>query len=212
VRLSGRTPTSSRFLALAVVFALGASGCARDGRDLAEAQDWQTTTTRPLPPTSAPPQELGVDGLELLSSDFAPGDPTPIDATCAGQNVSPALTWSGVPDDAGELAVALIDQTNPDDPLLLWLMVGIEPSVSGLDSSQLPTGGREVLNDYGQPGWGNPCLETIANGTRDLQFRLYVLDIPSGVQAGAPGNEAWDIITASAVDSATLLMRIEAAV
>ncbi len=188
------------------------AACSSDGRDLAEAQDWQTTTTRPLPPTSAPPQLNGVDGLTLSSPDFEPADTAPIDATCAGQNVAPALAWSGVPADAGELAIALSDQTDPSQPLLLWMIVGIDPSSTGIAANSLPSGSSEVLNDYGQPGWGNPCLETIADGTRDLQFRLYVLDTPSGVRSGAPGNEAWDTITASAVDSASLLMRIEASV
>lgn len=188
-----------------------AAGCARDGRDLAEPQDWQTTTTRPPPPTSAPPQLAGLTGVELSSPDFAPGDPAPIDQTCAGANRPPQLTWSDVPGDANELAVTLSDQTDPTNPLLLWLVAGIDPATTGVDGALLPAGVVTALNDYGQSGWGNPCLETLKEGVLDLQFRLYVLNTPSGIAENAPGNEAWDTLAAAAVDSSSVLMRIDAA-
>ena len=187
-----------------------ASSCANDGRDLQDARDWQTTTTRPPPPTSALPQEISPTGLTLSSPDFEPGADAPQRTRCTGDNRFPNLEWSGVPDTASELAVTLSDQTDPTAPLLLWMMGGIDPSATSLDSGFLPVGGYETLNDYGQPGWGSPCLEAVGAGQRDLQFRLYVLDVPSGLSANAPGNEAWDTITASATDSATLLMRIDA--
>lgn len=195
---------------IAAAVVLGA--CSGDGRDLAEAQDWQTTTTRPPPPTSAPASEVSAGGVELSSPEFEPGAPAPLDVTCAGANRSPALDWTGVPADIGEMAVALIDQTDPENPLLLWLITGIEPGEDGLVAGQVPGTAVETLNDYGQPGWGNPCLESANNGLRDLQFRLYLLDTPAGIKASAPGNEAWDIVVASAIDSASVLMRIEAAV
>lgn len=189
-----------------------AGACSSDGRDLAEAQDWQTTTTRPPPPTSAPAREVSTSGVELTSPEFEPGAPAPTDVTCAGANRSPALEWTPVPPDIGELALALIDQTEPDKPLLLWLITGIDPSMTSLAPGDVPDPAVETLNDYGQPGWGNPCLESANNGLRDLQFRLYLLDTPAGIQALAPGNEAWDIVVASAVDSASLLMSIEGAI
>lgn len=188
------------------------TACSGDGRDLAEAQDWQTTTTRPPPPTSALSSEVSTSGVELSSPEFEPGAPAPADVTCAGANRSPALEWTPVSPDIGELAIALIDQTEPESPLLLWLVTGIEPEVSSLAPGDVPEPAVETLNDYGQPGWGNPCLESANNGLRDLQFRLYLLDTPAGIQALAPGNEAWDIVVASAVDSASLLMRIEGSV
>lgn len=190
---------------------LSAGACSDDGRQLAEPQEWQTTTTRPLPPTSAPDQELSASGVVLSSPDFAAGAMAPVDATCSGANRSPGLAWSSPEATIGELALALIDQTDPESPVLLWLVAGIEPSVTELAPGEVPTGAVETLNDYGQPGWGNPCLETISDGLRDLQFRLYLLDTPAGIQAGAAGNEAWDVVSASATDSASILMRVDAA-
>ncbi|MCP4226755.1 MAG: hypothetical protein GY773_25725 [Actinomycetia bacterium] len=194
---------------LLVLIVLLAS-CANDGRTLAPPQPDQTTTTRPPPPTSAPNNEVSESGLTLSSPDFEPGSQAPLDTTCAGLNVFPNLEWSEVDPAAAELAVALIDQTDPEEALLLWLMAGISPQEAGLTAGQAPAGGFETLNDYGSQGYGSPCLESTGEGERDLQFRLYVLNEPSGVGAGAAGNEAWNTVATRSIDTASVLMRITA--
>lgn len=148
--------------------------------------------------------------MTLSSPDFDPGTETPLDAMCAGSNVFPTLEIANVPVGTAELGVTLSDQTDPTKPVLLWLMGGISADRSTLDSGVLPAGAYETLNDYGQYGWGNPCLENLSLGRRDLQFRLYAMTTPADIAAGDPGNEAWDTLSASAYDNATLLMTIEA--
>lgn len=201
-----------RFGLIIAAFLLVATACAADGRELAEPQDWQTTTTRPLPPTSAPPQFVGESGLELTSPDFEPGGDLPRVARCDGDNRFPALGWTAVDPALGaqELAITLSDQTDPEAPLLLWLMAGIDPAATLVPSGTFPNEGAfETLNDYGQQGFGNPCLESFENGRRDLQFRLYVLATPSGLESGSPGNTSWDEVSARAVDTASLLARVD---
>ena len=206
---AGLRPITLTVVAFAV--ALFAAGCASDGRELAEPSPGQTTTTRPPPPTSAPDSEDSPSGLSLMSPDFEPGDLAPINTTCAGDNKFPNLVWAGVPSSATELAISMSDQTDPEEPLLLWLMAGISPSTAGLDSGFAPPGAFETLNDYGNLGYGSPCLDALEEGRRDIQFRVYALDQPSGLAGGDPGNEAWESIRAQATDSATVLMRIDAA-
>ena len=187
------------------------SACADDGKELAEARPWQTTTTRPLPPTSAPDQSTGIDGMAFTSPDFVAGADAPASATCAsGTNLHPGFEWTNLPEDTIELGITLSDQTDPENPLLLWLMAGLDPNSGSLAQGDLPAGAFETLNDYGQPGWGNPCLESFNTGRRDLQFRLYALDRNSDISPGAPGNTAWDELAARSIDSATMLMRIDA--
>ena len=195
---------------LVVLIVVVLAGCADDGRALADPEPWQTTTTRPPPPTSAPTAEVSKSGLALTSSDFEAGGQAPLDATCAGGNVFPSLEWTEVGVAAAELAVALIDQTDPNEPLLLWLMAGISPEEPGLTAGQPPDGAFMTLNDYGSLGYGSPCLENTGDGQRDLQFRLYVLNEPSGLAGGDPGNEAWNTVAARSIDTASILMRITA--
>ena len=192
-----------------LVLAVVVAGCASDGRELRPPEAWQTTTTRPLPPTSAPASEASATGLALTSPDFSPGGAAPIDTTCAGANIFPQLEWTDVPPTAAEIAVTLSNQTDPEEPLLLWLIAGISPNETGLAAGTAPPGAFETLNDYGSQGYGSPCLDGLGDGSVDLQFRLYILDQPSGLAGGDPGNEAWASLTAQAVDTASLLMRIE---
>lgn len=184
------------------------AGCASDGRTLAEPEDWQTTTTRPLPPTSAPPQEESQTGLSLSSPDFAAGGEAPEATTCRDNNQFPNLRWSQLPTSAAEVVVVLSDQTNPEEPLLLWLMAGINPTATSLDAGTLPAGAFESLNDYGNHGYGSPCIDELGSGPRDLQFRVYVLNEPSGLAPQDPGNQAWETVKARSVDTASLLMRV----
>lgn len=193
-----------------VTTALILSACVSDGRELAEPRADQTTTTRPPPPTSAPPQMDSDSGVSLFSSEFEPGGDAPESVKCSGENRFPDLTWTGVPPETGEMAIALIDQTDPEEPLLFWLAAGLDPTFPGISGGVLPNGAIESLNDYGQPGWGNPCLESAQDGLRDLQFKLYLMPDRSGVTPGQAGNEAWDLVASQAVDSATVLMRINA--
>lgn len=186
---------------------LALSACVDDGRDLAEPQSWQTTTTRPPPPTSAPPERISDSGLRLWSPAFEPAGEYPLGVRCSGDNLFPDLEWESVPPGTVELAVTLANQTNPDEPLLLWLAAGIPPATTGLDAGFLPAGGFETLNDYGAMGWGTPCLDELGSGL-DLQFTIWALGSPAGFAPGAPGNEAWDDVAARAIDSATVLMRV----
>ena len=91
-----------------------------------------------------------------------------------------------------------------------WRMAGIDPGNAGLTAGTMPTGAFETLNDYGNPGFGTPCISSTEGG-RDLQFRLHVLTQPSGISPGDPGNEAWDTIRARSVESASVLARVNAA-
>lgn len=191
----------------ALLLALVAIGCANDGRELAATQDWQTTTTRPPPPTSSPDQEASDTGLSLSSSAFVPGGELPISATCAGANIFPDLTWGQVDPSAVEIVVALGDQTDPEVPVLMWLMAGIPPDLTGLQAGVKPPGAFETTDDYGITGYGEPCLDTYASGPRDLQWVVYVLAEPSNLTVGHPGNEAWAQVKAQAIDSASVLTR-----
>jgi phosphatidylethanolamine-binding protein (PEBP) family uncharacterized protein len=181
-------------------------GCADDGRELAEPLDWQTTTTRPSPPTSPPPQQVSDTGFALSSPEFEPGGPAPLDATCAGINRRPILTWQGAPPEAVELAISLSDQTDPEVPILLWLAAGIDPALSSLPAGELPPGAIETANDYGTSGWGSPCIDQLGVGTRTLQFRIHALRFPSGLTPGESGNEAWELVTGQATDSASIAL------
>ena len=84
---------------------------------------------------------------------------------CSGENVSPALRWSGAPSGTKSFAITVYD---PDAPTgsgwWHWLVFNIPasttelPAGAGDPSKQLaPAGSVQSRTDFGQPGYGGPC-------------------------------------------------------
>ncbi len=111
-----------------------------------------------------PPVEQGEimeeQTLTLSSPAFKEGESIPSQYTCDGENVSPPLTISGVPEEATSLVLVMDD---PDVPKALkpdgvfdhWVMYGIPP-----DTREIPEGslsGTAGLNGAGEAKYAGPC-------------------------------------------------------
>lgn len=121
--------------------------------------------------------------LTLTSTAFDAGHDMPVIFTCDGKDVSPPLSWSGVP--AGTKSLALIvedpDAPDPAKPQRVWkhwVLYDIPPGANGLpqgvQAKDLPPGTREGLNDWKRTGYGGPCPPT---GRHRYFHRLYALDV-----------------------------------
>ena len=104
--------------------------------------------------------------LMLNSSAFDNGSAIPARYTCEGEDVSPPLTWTGVPDTARSLVLIVDDPDAPDPkaPKMVWVhwvLYNIPPDLSGLPedvmSAKLPPGAGAGLNDWKRAGYGGPC-------------------------------------------------------
>lgn len=120
--------------------------------------------------------------LTLTSPDFEPQGEIPRRFTCEGEDVSPALAWTGVPAAAQSLALIVDDPDAPDPKApkmtwVHWVLYDLPPTASGLPQAvapgQLPPGTREGLNDWKRTGWGGPCPPI---GRHRYFFKLYALD------------------------------------
>jgi Raf kinase inhibitor-like YbhB/YbcL family protein len=100
-----------------------------------------------------------VEGGAVLveSSAFSEGDTLPIQFTCDADNISPPLSWSGVPEDATELRISLRDPDAPSGTFTHWLVAGIDPSSSDVSQGMVPAGGTEKMNSFGEAAYGGPC-------------------------------------------------------
>ncbi len=147
----------------------------------------------------------GAHAFTLTSPDFQPGGAL-ADAQayngmgCTGQNVSPALRWSGAPAGTKSFALLLHD---PDAPTggsgwWHWIAYDIPASTTELprdagkaDGSAMPKGSKSVANDYGTPGYGGPCPPEGDKPHRYV-FTLYALNVdklelPNGAHAPVVG-------------------------
>ncbi len=120
--------------------------------------------------------------MELSSSSFAHGGPIPVRHTCDGANVSPGLSWSGIPEGTQSLALIVDDPDAPDPNApkriwVHWLLYNLPPTVHELREGQsnhaLPAPAREGLNDGGTPGYAGPCPPI---GRHRYFHTLYALD------------------------------------
>jgi Raf kinase inhibitor-like YbhB/YbcL family protein len=189
-------------LVLAVVGGMGGvAGCGNDGNTLRSPRADQTTTTRPPATTTTTPGATApAPALRLTSQTFAEGGAIPDLHTCRGDDVSPALLWTGVPQGTAELAVVMRDLDA--DGLVHWVVAGLPPDIGGLAQDAVPGSAVEATNDLGRAGWSGPCPPS---GTHHYDFRVYALAEPSGVTQGERGAEAAERIeTAPALASAAL--------
>jgi Raf kinase inhibitor-like YbhB/YbcL family protein len=120
--------------------------------------------------------------MELGSSAFSEGDTVPTEFTCDGDNVSPPLGWSGVPEDAAELRIGLRDPDAPGGNFTHWLVTGIDPSSSEVGRGRVPAGGTEEMNSFGKRAYGGPCPPRGDNPHRYI-FTIEALDAAGNVLA-----------------------------
>lgn len=129
--------------------------------------------------------------IELTSPAFAQGQPIPVTYTCKGEDISPALAWGEPP--AGTQSFALI-MDDPDAPVgtwVHWVLFNIPASARGLPETfptdaSLPDGSLSGKNSWGRTGYGGPCPPS---GTHRYFFKLYALDEPLAINAGADKGE-----------------------
>jgi len=120
--------------------------------------------------------------VELISTAFAPGGRIPRRHTCEGEDVSPPLTWSGLPEDTRSLALIVDDPDAPVGTFTHWLAWGIEPDRTGLGEGERPP--REGRNDFGAPGYRGPCPPP-GHGPHRYVFRLLALGAQLDLAPGA---------------------------
>lgn len=118
--------------------------------------------------------------LRVTSSSFEPNGGIPAKHTCEGGDISPQLSWSGVPAGAKSLAIVLDDPDAPDPraPTMTWVhwvLYDIPPDVQSLAEgvTALPAGTRMGKNDWKATGYRGPCPPI---GRHRYFHHVYALD------------------------------------
>jgi hypothetical protein len=102
-------------------------------------------------------------GIQLRSPAFGDHQPIPARHAKDHDNLSPALEWSGVPQEAVELAVLCEDPDAPRGSFIHWVLAGLQPTATGLAEGEHPAGAVEGRNDFGEEGWSGP-LPPVGDG------------------------------------------------
>lgn len=120
--------------------------------------------------------------LTLNSNAFMNGGEIPSKQTCEAEDLSPQLSWEGVPDKAESL-VLIVDDPDAPDPRapkttwVHWVLYNLPADSGGLPEGTthrtLPSGTKDGLNDWIRTGYGGPCPPI---GRHRYFFKLYALD------------------------------------
>ncbi len=117
--------------------------------------------------------------MSLTSSDFSDGGTIPqthLYLRCGGQNVSPQMSWKGVPKTAKSLILTMVDIDVPPNQWSHWIVVGLSPDTTGLERgfTALPAGARGVQSNFGEARYDGPCPPE-GSGTHHYRFTLWAL-------------------------------------
>lgn len=139
---------------------------------------------------SETPPPAASAAFALTSTAFAEGGAIPTEFSCDGANVSPPLSWAGVP--AGTAALVLV----VDDPdargFVHWIVLDL-PGVDGsLPKGVSPTADvpQQGTADFGKVGWGGPCPPS---GTHHYRFNLTAV----AAALGLPGHPSGPDVAAA---------------
>jgi Raf kinase inhibitor-like YbhB/YbcL family protein/uncharacterized protein (TIGR00297 family) len=125
--------------------------------------------------------------ISLSSPAFANGESIPVQFTCDGQNISPALQWSGVPKTAKSLALIVEDPDAPVGIFTHWVLYNLAPDLNGLNEGVprlaiLTNLGKQGSNDFRKTAYDGPCPP--AGNPHRYYFRLYAIDLEPDLPDG----------------------------
>jgi len=140
----------------------------------------------------------------LLESDaFQEGGGIPTPYTCDGTNISPQLSWFGVPEDAIELALVLHDPDAPGGDFLHWVVFGIDPAQTGVELNKVASGATLAQNGFGVTQYRGPC-PPVGDPPHRYVFTLSALRGRLSFSEGAPGDDVRSALAPLVLDEATL--------
>jgi Raf kinase inhibitor-like YbhB/YbcL family protein len=119
----------------------------------------------------------------LTSTAFKAGHAIPAIYTCDGEDISPPLSWTDVPDSAKSLTLIVDDPDAPDPAApkmtwVHWILYNIPTNTNmlpqGIQSPSLPSATREGMNNWKRTGYRGPCPPV---GCHRYFHKLYALDV-----------------------------------
>lgn len=117
--------------------------------------------------------------LHVTADSFRHGEEMPRRHTCEGADVSPALQWTGAPDQTHAFALICADPDAPGGTFYHWglwgLPVFMDRLPEGYGGSGPHLGVHAAVNDFGSSGYRGPCPPH-GHGRHHYRFIIYALD------------------------------------
>jgi Raf kinase inhibitor-like YbhB/YbcL family protein len=117
--------------------------------------------------------------LTLSSPVFTDKGNLPELYTCSDEDISPGLSWYGVPFETRSFVLIMDDPDSPQATFTHWIVYNIPADTRSIPENMpiaavLPDGSMQGINNFGKQGYGGPCPPL---GQRhEYRFTLYAVD------------------------------------
>ncbi|MBN1816425.1 MAG: YbhB/YbcL family Raf kinase inhibitor-like protein [Sedimentisphaerales bacterium] len=124
--------------------------------------------------------------IKVNSSAFRDGEMIPAKYTADGQDISPPLEWTDLPQGTASIAVINDDPDAPMGTWVHWVLYNLPPEVKSLPENMPPkerlsSGALQGTTDFGRIGYGGPAPP---RGVHRYYFKVYALDCMLDLPAG----------------------------
>ncbi len=145
--------------------------------------------------------------MKLASPAFSHNETIPMEYTCDGANISPALAWSNAPENTQSFALIVDDPDAPQKVWVHWIVFNIPSTINHINENQ-GASREEAPFMYGSTDfngaqkWGGPCPPS---GTHHYHFSLYALDTMLDLPAGATKQQILEAMHGHILEQTTLI-------
>ena len=176
-------------LAIGLLFATLLTACAASDQEVS--------------PDQQPSEEIAM-GIQLSSSAFSEGSVIPKQYTCDGEDISPPLTWTDLPENTTSLALIMDDPDAPAGTWVHWVLYDLPGDVEELqENTELAAGsGKLGKNSWGRLAYGGPCPPS---GSHRYFFKLYALDTFLELDEGVAKDELLQAMEGHILDRGQLM-------
>jgi Raf kinase inhibitor-like YbhB/YbcL family protein len=161
---------------------------------------------------------VNANAMDLRSAEMVQGASLAIEQVygeCGGKNISPSLTWSGVPATAKSFAVTVFDPDAHGAGWWHWIAFDIPaitnalPKGAGSGAAALPPGTIQGTNDFGDKVYDGACPPS-GSGLHHYEFTLWALDTPTiPFDAAVTGEKIGSWLQSHAIAKAQLVSVLE---
>lgn len=136
------------------------------------------------------PETSALASISFSSPTFNSGADIPAEFTCDGDDVSPPLRWTDIPEGAKSLAIVMDDPDAPGSIFKHWSIYDIPAATRAIKQGQpsdpqLENTIKQGTNGFGTIGYGGPCPPS--GEEHEYTFFIYALtghlELPPGASA-----------------------------
>lgn len=139
--------------------------------------------------------------MQIESAVFTHNHPIPRTYTCEGEDLSPPLTFSNIPQKTKSLALIVDDPDAPNGTFDHWIVWNLPSDTTSLAAgAKVPNQGK---NHFGKMKYGGPCPPK-GNPHRYF-FKLYAVDILLDLEDGASKEQLEDAMEGHVLGKAELV-------